>query len=355
MRRKANRPRRRGCALIASVAACWLAVAGCGARGQETACDRVASPAGSDAASGTVTSPYRSAQKLIDSVRAGQTGCLRAGTYTQPRLRFGHGGAGAAPLTLTSYPGERAKLAGGIVEIPSGSNFVRLSGLHIDGSAAVNATVWVMSYNDVIEDSDITNRNLGTQCMILGGNGWGGPSGRLLIQRNKIHDCGRFSAGNQEHAIYFENTVDTRVIDNIFWGAAGYAIHLYPNAQRTLVAHNVIVGNGRGVIFGGDDRTASSGNVVRQNLITDSRVGYNVESYWSGPIGAGNVVERNCVQKGNLDGIGAQTGFAATNNRIVEPRYLDAANNDYRLAADSPCLPTVGYDTAAVLLRGHAG
>ena len=67
-----------------------------------TTCDRVASPSGSDGGAGTLQSPYRSAQKLVDSLAAGQTGCLRAGTYTQLVLSFHHGGSSGAPVTLTS-------------------------------------------------------------------------------------------------------------------------------------------------------------------------------------------------------------------------------------------------------------
>src|SRR5579883_2011471 len=41
-------------------------------------CDRFASPAGSDGdGAGSIASPYRTAQKLADSLAPGQVGCLR--------------------------------------------------------------------------------------------------------------------------------------------------------------------------------------------------------------------------------------------------------------------------------------
>jgi hypothetical protein len=313
-------------------------------------CERVASPTGADTAAGTATNPWRTPQKLVDSLSAGQTGCLRAGTYRQTRLRVGHGGAPGAPITLTSYPGERATLAGGVVEVASGANHVTLAALDIDGANVADVSLWVMAYDVVIQDSDITNHNTGWSCVILGSNGtWGGPSGRVTVRRNTIRDCGQAARGNQDHGIYLENTVDSTVVANLFWNSIGWAIHLYPNAQRTLVAHNVIDGNGRGVIFGGDGTVASSGNVVEHNVITDSTIGHNVESYWSGPIGTGNLVQGNCLDNGRRGDIARQTGFTATGNTIANPRYLDAANHDYRLPGDSPCLATVGYDTAAML------
>src|SRR4051812_46967474 len=63
----------------------------CGARAESPTCDKVAAANGSDSASGTADAPYRSAQKLSDSLVAGQTGCLRAGTYNED-VTVSHGG-----------------------------------------------------------------------------------------------------------------------------------------------------------------------------------------------------------------------------------------------------------------------
>src|SRR4051812_24089661 len=77
-------------------------------------CDRVASPSGSDSAAGTLASPYRTAQRLVDSLSAGQTGCLRAGRYSHD-VDIRKGGSSSAPLTLRGYPGEKATVVGEFV------------------------------------------------------------------------------------------------------------------------------------------------------------------------------------------------------------------------------------------------
>jgi hypothetical protein len=315
-------------------------------------CDRVAAPNGSDGAQGTTRSPYRTAQRLVNSLSAGQTGCLRQGTYTQSRVTFDRGGRSGAPITLASYPGERARLAG-IVTIPSGSDFVRISRLDIDGAGIINATLIVTAFDVVIEDSDITNRNQGTQCVILGGNGWGGPSGRVVIQRNRIHNCGRLSTGDQEHGIYFENTVDTRVVDNQFWGAAGFALHIYPNARRSVIAHNVIDGNRYGVIVAGNDAFASSGNTIAQNVITNTSADYNLRAWWENGVGTDNVAIGNCVHNGFRGDVLAEAGLSVTGTVVADPLYVDAANHDYRLQPGSACLAAVGYDTAAKVIAAQ--
>ena len=125
-------------------------------------CDRVASTAGSDAQPGTAANPYRTAQRLVDSLSAGQTGCLRAGEYTDSDeyvLRFGRAGTPGAPISVRSYPGERARLVG-IVHVPSSADHVRLAHVDIEGTGDKN-TVKIYASDVVIEGNDITNRMRG--------------------------------------------------------------------------------------------------------------------------------------------------------------------------------------------------
>src|SRR5438067_1734248 len=76
----------------------------------QAACTRFASTSGSDSSSGSVKRPYRTAQKLVDSLSGGQAGCLRAGTYVG-NVTFTRSGAADAPITVTSYPGEQATIS----------------------------------------------------------------------------------------------------------------------------------------------------------------------------------------------------------------------------------------------------
>ncbi|MGI9100641.1 MAG: right-handed parallel beta-helix repeat-containing protein [Solirubrobacteraceae bacterium] len=306
-------------------------------------CDRIAEPG----------EPH-AIQRLLDSLRAGQTGCLRGGTYTQDAVRFGHGGAPGARIRLTSYPGERARLLGGIVYVPHGSDHVTVSDVDIDGSASREVTVQVMAADTVFERVGVTNERR-SSCMILGSNAGYGRAEGTIVRDSRFHDCGEPAAGNQDHAIYLENAVGTQVVDNLFWNTSAWAIHLYPNARRTTVAHNVIDGNGRGVIFAGDSRSASSENVVSQNVITNSTVEYNVQGSWRGPVGTGNVARDNCLYNGKMGNVGSQSGFTASANTVADPLYVDRAKRDYRLRPGSPCLAVVGYDTAARLARPLLG
>ena len=70
-------------------------------------CTKVAAPTGSDDAAGTPDAPFRTAQALAYSLRAGDVGCLRAGTYHE-NVELTERGTASAPIVLQSYPGERA-------------------------------------------------------------------------------------------------------------------------------------------------------------------------------------------------------------------------------------------------------
>ena len=328
-----------------------------------TTCTRYASPAGSDAASGTEADPFRSAQRLVSSLRAGETGCLRAGEYAQTGLRFGAAGTADQPIVLNGYPGEQARISGGYVYVPQGADHVTLSGLTIDGADHGAPTIQVMAADTVIEDNLITNRNRGESCVILGSLAGYGRAERTILRRNRFADCGNPSNGIHDHGIYVENTDAVRIVDNVFWNAAAWAVHLYPNAHGTLVAHNVIDGTGGGVIIAGErgggeyaEGFSSSDTVVEYNVISRTTGQYGIESQWPAPVGTGNVARFNCVfdgAKGNIDT--SDGGFTAIGNVEADPLYLDADSHDYRLSPGSPCLPLVGYDAAAKLFEAQNG
>jgi nitrous oxidase accessory protein NosD len=295
-----------------------------------SSCDKVAALTGSDSNGGTVSAPYRTAGKLAASLRSGETGCLRAGTFQQDVT------VTVAGITLTSYPGERATLIGRLY-IRRGANGVLVTGLNLNGknvgllpSPTINASDVSFTGNDVTNDHT-------SICFIVGSNTYGRAQ-RTVIRGNRIHDCGRIPSSNKDHGIYVQAADDTRILDNVIVDNVDRGVQLYPDSQRTLVQGNVIDSNGEGIIFSGSG-TTSSNNFVKGNLITFSQIRHDVESWYpSGtPVGTGNTVTGNCIFGGVQGEIGTQNGFTATNNLIVDPGYRDRVGGDYRLVATSSC------------------
>ena len=295
-------------------------------------CDRVASTLGSDSYAGTATSPYATVAKLLSSLRAGQTGCLRAGVY-QRDVEVTKGGTAGAPITLTSYPGERAIMLGRLV-IAESANWVVIEQLDLDGrNDARLPSPTVNGDNVTFRGNDVTNRHTGI-CFLLGSDEWGRARG-TVIERNRIHNCGQLPPANHDHGIYVEVSEGARIIDNWIYDNADRGIQLFPDAQRTYVARNVIDGNGQGVLFSRD----SSNNVVEQNVISNPVVRYNLETF--NLEGDGNIARRNCLWStrhwGN-SGIQLEIGVPVIENVVSEPTFADREAKDFRLMPASPCL-----------------
>jgi hypothetical protein len=301
-------------------------------------CDRFASPRGSDRNRGTVRSPFRTPERLIRSLAPGQTGCLRRGVYSTDMLNVERGGRKGAPIRLRSLPGERARLVG-IVQVREGADHVVLSRLTFEGTGGAN-TIKIYARDVVVQYSDVTNAWRGQSCMILGSDEVGAAV-RTIVRGNRFHECGDPDNDNKDHSIYAANLQGGRIVGNRFWNHTAYAIHLYPNANRNVVARNVIDGGSPsirgGILIASEDEYSSSGNLIERNIITHA-TDWNVSTNWNGAIGTGNVVRYNCVWGGGEGNIETDDGgLRAYGNVVRNPVFVNRAARDYRLRRASPC------------------
>jgi hypothetical protein len=309
---------------------------------------------------GSVRRPFRTAQKLVDALKAGETGCLMGGAYDLARgrsgsqLKFNHGGSSDAPITLRSYPGQTATLTGGPVYVPAWANHVTITDLNIDTRGAGEVGVQIMGAGDQLTNNDITNEDTPGSCIILGSDTGYGRAAHPLVEGNIVHQCG-YNPGDpfEDHGIYVDNAIGAVVSGNIFWGMAyGFAVQLYPDAQGTQVTHNVIDDNANGVVFGGNAASTSSNNVVAGNIISGSTNEYDIQGSWQGTAGTGNVAENNCVSSGNQGNVSPENGFAGVGNISADPAFVNEAAHTiagYELQPGSACLGVVGSDAAAAL------
>jgi hypothetical protein len=296
------------------------------------ACTKVASPQGSDSFPGTTAAPYATVEHLANSLSPGQTGCVRGGVY-QNDVKIERGGTGSAPTTITSYPGERATVLGRL-EITDESNHVVIQSLNLDGRATPLPSPSVYGDGIVFRDNDVTNGHTNI-CFILGSDSYGRAQG-TVIERNRIHNCGEMPPTNHHHGIYAEASDGARIVENWIYDNADRGVQLFPDAQGTYVARNVIDGNGQGVLF---SRT-SANNVVENNVISNPAVRYNIEDFELS--GGGNIARRNCVWSArdsrNPGGIQPGIGLPVLENLVTEPAFVNRAGKDFRIKPGSPCL-----------------
>lgn len=295
-------------------------------------CDKLASPSGSDTGDGSPGSPFRTAQQLVDALSPGEVGCLRAGTYGGG-LSIGHGGSAADPIVLRGYPGEQA-LVTGRVYIEQGSDYVTVADLSLDGNYQTEAeplpSPTINANHATFEDDDVTNDNTAI-CFDIGNSSWG-TADSTVISEDHIHNCGELPATNQDHGIYVADATNTRIVNNLIDHNADRGIQLFPSSTGAVITGNVISENGEGIIFSGEDGVASSDNVVEHNLIVDSLVRHDVESWYpsGNPLGVGNVAQHNCVSARGVETDGG--GFAAQENVTASSGELMTTAGGGRLA-----------------------
>ena len=319
-----------------------------GAATTPAACNLVASPSGSDSASGTVSAPFQTAQKLVSSLTPGETGCLEAGTYNE-NITFRTAGTATAPITLASYPGQTATIVGRMY-IVDGANYTTITGLDLNGENPQQAlSPMIDANNATFSHDDVTNDHTGT-CFGIGSATWGWATG-TLITHDRIHDCGELPATNAQHGLYIGAATDTTIEWSLIYGNADRGIQLYPDAQHTTIDHNIIDDNGEGIIISGAGGVASSYTNIYDNILSNADVRHDVESYWppGNPVGVDNTVHNNCIWGGSKGTIGmADGGYRVSENLKASPQFVNEAAHDYELRATSPCLLMSGDPQAAV-------
>jgi nitrous oxidase accessory protein NosD len=236
----------------------------------------------------------------------------------------------------------------GALWVQPGARGARITGLRLTSHDRVYSIPLKIQADDVsLVGNDITAaRNI--SCVLIGSDR---TVSHTLVERNRIRRCGR--TGKLSHLLYVTHSRGAVIRDNLLIGnRGGWAVHLYPDADGTVIEGNVIDANQGGVIFAGEGGETSDGNVVRGNVITNSSPRWNIESSWSGgPEGEGNLAQRNCLYSagpGTPSGIGYVNGFEQSDNVVANgPVYVDRRAGDYRLRPGSNCAAVITGDAAS--------
>jgi nitrous oxidase accessory protein NosD len=305
----------------------------------KAACDRYASARATGQGSGSRAQPFQSFEQLARSLEPGQVGCLLPGHYRHREVvRLDE-----PRTTIRSIGRPRATIDGAVWVLP-GARGARIAGVRLTShDPEFSIPLKVQADGVKLLGNDITAAR-SISCVLVGSDR---TVSNLLIEGNRIHHCGR--TGKLDHLIYLTQSRGTVIRRNLLIdNPGGWAVHMYPNADGTLVEGNVIDSNQGGVIFAGSGGGATSdGNVVRGNVITNSSPRWNVESSWSGgPSGHGNSASQNCLfstGRGAPSGLGFTSGFRASGNVVAQaPVYVDKRAGDYRLRHGSQCAALTG-------------
>ena len=312
-----------------------LATAGAGA----AACDKVASPLGSDAYPGTVAEPYATVEKLANSLHAGPD--RLPARRRLPGRREGRQGRRAGRADHDHQLPRRARHRGG--PLPRGRRPRTTSSSRASTSTGATATTCrarrstaTTSRSATTTSPTTTRRSASSSAATSYGRARG-----TVIERNRIHNCGQLPPTNHHHGIYVEASDGARITDNWIYDNADRGVQLFPDAQGTYIARNVIDGNGQG------DHLLARVREQRRREQRDLQPGAALQHRG---LGADRRRQRRAPQlrvepspPGQRAASSRASSVATVDNKVIDPGYMNRGDKDFRLRAGQP-LPELRHD-----------
>jgi hypothetical protein len=354
--------------LLAILSALAVAFAPPAGAATASSCAKWAASTGDDANPGTQAAPYRSLDALVANLAPGQTGCLPAGEVYD--ATEGNGifrssqGTPDAPVTITSGGAGRASVRGW-VEAETDVHDVVITNLNFLGSpldangepiAPKSTHINLLGDRITLSDNDITDPygicvNAG-QISAYQSKDPGEPSDDIVITGNRVHGCGMSpklnwtDADSGAHGIYLVNTRNAVVTQNLVYDNRYRGFQQWPTGSGTLVANNLFVRNATQINIGSALTDGypwySSDTTIRDNILvekTDYRTDKNQASIaFNFPQGSptyGNTAVHNCISADRQQFAGF--GYSQSDTISATATFVDAANDDFTLTADSPC------------------
>jgi type III secretion system FlhB-like substrate exporter len=273
-----------------------------------------------------------SLQTFVNSLKPGNIGCVRTGTYGARGTitNFASIGTSSSPVILKNYPGDtKPTILGQFRETGS---YQTVSGFVFDGPTGQVTTnpedvvVWLYGANNAtFSDNEVRNGlyHAGIFVSLV-------TNAKVL--RNYVHDNGDFSdptQANYDHGIYWANGSGV-IANNIIKHNYAYGVHLYPSPDHVLVENNTITNQtGRGGIIVAN---GSSNTVIANNILSDNLYGIKVYSL----TGTNNIADTNLFWNNSGGNIVDNIGLTVTNSISGNPLF--AGTNDYHLTSGSPAI-----------------
>ena len=137
-------------------------------------------PGGDDSQPGTEAQPWRTIQKAADTLVAGETVYIKAGTYAEQVIPQNSGSAGNY-ITYAAYPGDVVTIDGSTISLPAyetglfvveDRSYIKVSGLRIinAGPNDNNAGIYVDNTHHIIIENNYTYNTVSSGIGVWGGN-----------------------------------------------------------------------------------------------------------------------------------------------------------------------------------------
>ena len=275
---------------------------------------------GSDSHPGTVSEPWRTVKKGLQSLHPGDTLYVRGGTYVENDTSLStRAGSSSARITVSAYPGERPVLQGLLwLQSPDYWTFTGLNLTWRPGNRSSEQMVRLINGDGWIwKNSEIWGAHSYAE-MLVAGTTTGQPS-HWQVVNNCLHDTYPSNGTNQDQLIYANTGT---------------------SAGTGLIAHNIMFNafNGQAVKLGGP--TATSGGAanvtVRYNTIYNTAQSVLVGWRSKNNNIYGNILDKTGTGYGNIRGYQLTgTGNVAHNNVGSGASKLILNDSGYKPVADT--------------------
>ena len=254
------------------------------------------SPSGSDTAPGTEAQPWKTIQKCINTVTAGDTCILRGGTYPET-VNISKSGTSASPITLRSYVSEKPIIDGqnsrATFTMTNASNFV------FDGLTLVNSTSFGL-YS--VGSSNVVMKNCEVGYPLDGGLVWRNASNILVDSCNVHHTNWRGLTGEHE-AVTFNNINGYEIKNSQVHDGKEEGIDSKYGTLNGKIHHNRVYGNnGPNIYIDAASNIEVYANEVSNTTGDKSNVGLAVETN-SGNYSVSNISIYNNILRNGKGGV----------------------------------------------------
>lgn len=190
-------------------------------------------PDGDDGNPGTIDSPWQTIQHAADTLVAGDTVYIRAGTYPEQVVPQNSGSAGQE-IAYAAYPGEAVTIDGATVTVPqyeglfyiAGLDSIRVSNLHMVNSNQAGILIDGCSHITLSNNSTYNTSSSGI-------GAWG--SSNVVVAGNRVEEaCG----GGMQECLTIAGTDTFAVHDNEVWNCHKEGLDAKDGASNGQIYRN---------------------------------------------------------------------------------------------------------------------
>ena len=332
---------------------------------------------GNDLNPGTPARPLLTIQRAADVVDPGDTVVVEDGLYSNVAqsgagstlINLTRGGTGTNYITFTSQNKWGAVLDGlnntTAEGVEFGANYIRFENFEVRGFSDDAFSNYRGGQFIEIRGNNIHDEGRYCTDAGIGRDGIYVSRNNVIIERNLIHDIGRYEPGENgcaprtvnykanDHGIYIAGASNVVIRDNIFYRVEhGYSIQLYPSdVDNISILHNTMVwGNVygyAGFILVSTSPKGSTNLRVEDNIGYSAPAGYfvrfvNFNAEYTGTV-ARNVTYKGTISDGKPVGVVFSGNADNTDPKLTSvgsSRVGDASVPDVHLSLTSPAIGT---------------